>query len=712
MSLERKIGQWSCKVSPNKPIVFQVSGHDIVVTNVSLGGELCGNARSSLVIYHGNADELTQEATVACLTPGKAIHLALNQGQRIALAVRGDNEIHLFGDYVAFITPVIMTYVVLIQSATIDGRISLAPMASGPNSSSATAKLPTRLKPGYVIGRAGPDSADPSYIACQRIFLPSANFKGIPYHNGPSKQHFYFVSNAGPFKVYTDSNGVRKFGRKLHVKPPFPAGIEVISCKTAAEVSTTLHAESDAYPQTQREFACSPRGDIVWEVGALSTGALEEEADELEQRLGCRRRRCGWRRRRRRALVPFPNGEAYCDAKAAEQVVNDRDLGGFVKILTSLRRLKTDPASPLWFVMPNGDLYMDAGRAEAVARQRGYKKVTITRGLKAAGELHTPSTSASSSCLLVAPPASSSSRPRHPLPPPPRLVSAALLFLALALLLVSSRPAQFSFSFAASRAVLNPVLDGPPPLNLHHHPIGVLLRLLFDAPLLTSNHHYPIGVLLWLLFDAPLLTSNHHHPARVLLWLRFLTRFALITRKSMSAAIDAAMDAAVAAILASNQAGWQRGGLYAFEIPPTQPQPLPMNRRARRAAARNAQRTRQPEIKIGRSNRPPRRKREWMRQCRPQQQEWWFYWDVPDARQFEHLIHLHFKLHGAWIWPEDCEFCGRMSEAPTKPLPPCTPATPAGTKIWKAASDFPPPGVNAGHDALTRATHAETLVTP
>ncbi|KAJ6560125.1 hypothetical protein B0H19DRAFT_1260770 [Mycena capillaripes] len=41
-----------------------------------------------------------------------------------------------------------------------------------------------------------------------------------------------------------------------------------------------------------------------------------------------------------------------------------------------------------------------------------------------------------------------------------------------------------------------------------------------------------------------------------------------------------------------------------------------------------------------------------------QVQEWWAYWTVPAAAKFEALIHLHFKLMGAWILPSECEFCG------------------------------------------------------
>ncbi|KAJ7681691.1 hypothetical protein B0H17DRAFT_1138288 [Mycena rosella] len=63
------------------------------------------------------------------------------------------------------------------------------------------------------------------------------------------------------------------------------------------------------------------------------------------------------------------------------------------------------------------------------------------------------------------------------------------------------------------------------------------------------------------------------------------------------------------------------------------------------------------EIKIGFTNDPPWRKGEWKRQCAPQQQVWRYYWEVPDAREFERLIHTHFKVAGAWIVPVPCQFC-------------------------------------------------------
>ncbi|KAJ7621776.1 hypothetical protein DFH06DRAFT_1328439 [Mycena polygramma] len=109
MAVERKIGQWSCQVSAgDTPLFIQVSDHAIVVTNVSLAPDLRGDGRSSLVLHHVSThphaeDEKTQEAAVACLTPGKiecaSINLSLNVGQQVAFEVRGDNDIHLIGHY-------------------------------------------------------------------------------------------------------------------------------------------------------------------------------------------------------------------------------------------------------------------------------------------------------------------------------------------------------------------------------------------------------------------------------------------------------------------------------------------------------------------------------------------------------------------------------------------------------------------------------------
>ncbi|KAJ6455507.1 hypothetical protein C8R47DRAFT_1082731 [Mycena vitilis] len=105
-----------------------------------------------------------------------------------------------------------------------------------------------------------------------------------------------------------------------------------------------------------------------------------------------------------------------------------------------------------------------------------------------------------------------------------------------------------------------------------------------------------------------------------------------------------------AAIRAPASRSDKPGALYAFKIPAHQP-----NQRKRRAAAR----VYRSKAKIGRSNDPPRRKGEWARRCRGQLQEWHCYWQVPEAAKFEALIHLHFKIKGAWIHSSECDFCER-----------------------------------------------------
>ncbi|KAJ7062960.1 hypothetical protein B0H15DRAFT_958766 [Mycena belliarum] len=54
---------------------------------------------------------------------------------------------------------------------------------------------------------------------------------------------------------------------------------------------------------------------------------------------------------------------------------------------------------------------------------------------------------------------------------------------------------------------------------------------------------------------------------------------------------------------------------------------------------------------------PSKRKLQWFRKCRGQRQRWWCYWRVPFAAKFERLIHLHFKLRGAWLGRQPCDFC-------------------------------------------------------
>ncbi|KAJ7441687.1 hypothetical protein FB451DRAFT_1190871 [Mycena latifolia] len=88
------------------------------------------------------------------------------------------------------------------------------------------------------------------------------------------------------------------------------------------------------------------------------------------------------------------------------------------------------------------------------------------------------------------------------------------------------------------------------------------------------------------------------------------------------------------------------GTAYVFTIladQPNLPHPRPKGRR---------------ELKIGKANDPPKRKREWSRQCRGQRQEWRVYWIVPFTKKFEKLLHAHFKHTGAWIPPKKCRFCG------------------------------------------------------
>ncbi|KAJ7065111.1 hypothetical protein B0H15DRAFT_973675 [Mycena belliarum] len=83
------------------------------------------------------------------------------------------------------------------------------------------------------------------------------------------------------------------------------------------------------------------------------------------------------------------------------------------------------------------------------------------------------------------------------------------------------------------------------------------------------------------------------------------------------------------------------GTFYIYEICGRQP-----NRPIRRAQA-----------KLGRAKDPSKRKLQWFRKCRGQRQRWWCYWRVPFAAKFERLIHLHFKLRGAWLGRQPCDFC-------------------------------------------------------
>ncbi|KAJ7051409.1 hypothetical protein C8F01DRAFT_1263002 [Mycena amicta] len=61
--------------------------------------------------------------------------------------------------------------------------------------------------------------------------------------------------------------------------------------------------------------------------------------------------------------------------------------------------------------------------------------------------------------------------------------------------------------------------------------------------------------------------------------------------------------------------------------------------------------------KIGRTNSPPRCKKEWAKQCDPVPQDWVCCWKVRYARKFETLVHSHFKCEGAWLRPTPCVAC-------------------------------------------------------
>ncbi|KAJ7436358.1 hypothetical protein FB451DRAFT_1193975 [Mycena latifolia] len=87
------------------------------------------------------------------------------------------------------------------------------------------------------------------------------------------------------------------------------------------------------------------------------------------------------------------------------------------------------------------------------------------------------------------------------------------------------------------------------------------------------------------------------------------------------------------------------GYFYGFEIPCEQPKSPGCRLLARR------------EAKLGRTKDPRKRRRQWARKCRGQRQNRWTCWRVPYAGKFERLLHLHFKLAGAWISPSPCDFC-------------------------------------------------------
>ncbi|KAJ6454085.1 hypothetical protein C8R47DRAFT_1252659 [Mycena vitilis] len=69
------------------------------------------------------------------------------------------------------------------------------------------------------------------------------------------------------------------------------------------------------------------------------------------------------------------------------------------------------------------------------------------------------------------------------------------------------------------------------------------------------------------------------------------------------------------------------------------------------------------EVKLGHSNCPRRRRREWRRQCAPQTQIWWpFYWEVPHRKKFEKIMHSFLKAIGAWTGKHRCSYCHKVHQ--------------------------------------------------
>lgn len=83
-------------------------------------------------------------------------------------------------------------------------------------------------------------------------------------------------------------------------------------------------------------------------------------------------------------------------------------------------------------------------------------------------------------------------------------------------------------------------------------------------------------------------------------------------------------------------------------------------------------------FKVGKAKDPVKRKAQWARQCRGEQQEWApFYWEVPFAGKFgefftksaaigltvaEHILHLELKRLGAWLGRVRCGYCGKRHQ--------------------------------------------------
>ncbi|KAJ7075710.1 hypothetical protein B0H15DRAFT_865939 [Mycena belliarum] len=105
------------------------------------------------------------------------------------------------------------------------------------------------------------------------------------------------------------------------------------------------------------------------------------------------------------------------------------------------------------------------------------------------------------------------------------------------------------------------------------------------------------------------------------------------------------MDPRIQAVLSMAPSAFDKpGAIYVYEIPAKQPNSP--NQRSRRT-----------ELKYGRAKEPTKRRAQWLRKCRGQDQRWLCYWNIPFAAKFEKLIHTHFKLKGAWLGRTACDFC-------------------------------------------------------
>ncbi|KAJ7725822.1 hypothetical protein DFH07DRAFT_967646 [Mycena maculata] len=94
---------------------------------------------------------------------------------------------------------------------------------------------------------------------------------------------------------------------------------------------------------------------------------------------------------------------------------------------------------------------------------------------------------------------------------------------------------------------------------------------------------------------------------------------------AMNAADIATLNAAVQALRNSNPPASARGGLYGYELPFAQPPPPPPRHlRYGRIAPAVPPPPPRHGLKIGRSNDPPRRMGEWLKQCNPEIQLWHF----------------------------------------------------------------------------------------